>query len=224
MTVSARFDGHAGSVGEARRFTTGALAGLSNEVIDAAALMVSELATNALVHAAADFEINIDITDTSVSVEVTDEGGGVPTLQWPEASDLHGRGLHIVEELSDRWGTRTRSDGSGKSVWFTIDTAASPAPDAAGSGRDRSGEADPSGSRPWRLVRRGERLACPRGRRYGREYLAPGLGQPSHDGLCRLRVGDSEVTTRPGWGLDLGQAGASTPRRRCSTIRQRSST
>ena len=180
MTVSARFVGRSASVGEARRFTTDAVADLSGEIIDAAALMVSELATNALVHAAADFEVTIDITETAVSVEVTDAGEGVPTLRWPEASDPHGRGLHIVEELSDRWGTRAGSDGSGKSVWFTIDLSPTPAHDASQTGRARSSKADPSGSRPWRLVRRGQRSACrrafaDRGPRLGHLVLRTGV-------------------------------------------------
>ncbi|HEY5251397.1 MAG TPA: ATP-binding protein [Acidimicrobiales bacterium] len=184
MTVSARFVGRSASVGEARRFIADALADLTGEIIDAAALMVSELATNALVHAAADFEVTIDITERSVSVEVTDAGKGVPTLRWPEDSDPHGRGLHIVEELSDRWGTRAGSDGSGKSVWFTIDRSTTP--DRTGrTSRARSSQADPSGSRPWRLVRRDQRSACrtafaDRGRRLGHPVLRTG-------GLARLQ-------------------------------------
>lgn len=164
MTVSARFVARSPSVGAARRFTTEALAGLSSEVIDAVVLMVSELATNALVHAAADFELTVDVTGTAVSVEVTDAGGGFPALRWPETSDLHGRGLHIVEELSDRWGTRVGSDGSGKTVWFTIDRPPTPAQDASRAGRARPRRSDPTGSRPWRPVRRGERPACRDGR------------------------------------------------------------
>ena len=165
MTVSARFASRSASVGAARRFTTEALAHVSPEVVDAAALMVSELATNALVHAAADFEVTIDVADASVSVEVTDAGGGFPTLRWPETSDLHGRGLHIVEELSDRWGTRAGSDGSGKTVWFTIDRSPTSAQDGSRTGQARTSRIDPSGSRPRRLVRRGQRPACRGGRR-----------------------------------------------------------
>ncbi|HWF23057.1 MAG TPA: ATP-binding protein [Acidimicrobiales bacterium] len=185
MTVSARFVGRSASVGEARRFTTDALAALSGEVIDAAALMVSELATNALVHADADFEVTIEITETAVTVEVTDAGQGVPTLRWPEASDPHGRGLRIVEELSDRWGTRAGSDGSGKSVWFTIERAPTPARDAFRSGRARPSTSDPSGSRPWRLVRRGQRPACGRGRSAGWDSLVQTLDHQERQLLRR---------------------------------------
>lgn len=163
MTVSARFVGRSASVGEARRFTTSALADLSGEITDAAALMVSELATNALVHADAEFEVTIDVTETAVSVVVTDAGKGVPTLRWPEASDPHGRGLHIVEELSDRWGTRAGSDGSGKSVWFTIDRSPTGDHDASRTSRAPSSQADASGSRPWRLARRGQGRGCRQG-------------------------------------------------------------
>lgn len=198
MTVSTRLVGRPASVRAARQFTTDALGELPPEMIEAAALMVSELATNALVHAAAGFEVTIDVTKTAVSVEVSDAGEGLPTLRSPEPSDPHGRGLHIVEQLSDRWGTRAASDGSGKSVWFALDRSPSAAHDAARSGRTRSGRADATGSRSWRPVRRDQRSA----RRRGRMYPAGGWAS-----VC-----------------SCGQAGASRPRRRCSMIRQRSST
>ena len=51
---------------------------------------------------------------------------GVPTVRSPDASELTGRGLRLVRELSDDWGvTAADADGgTGKSVWFTLRLAA----------------------------------------------------------------------------------------------------
>ena len=48
-------------------------------------------------------------------------GGGHPEIQpRPPASSPHGRGLFIVDQLSDEWGVLPARRGSQKSVWFRI--------------------------------------------------------------------------------------------------------
>jgi two-component sensor histidine kinase len=84
-------------------------------------VMVSELVTNVILHATTGFELRVDRTTTIIRVEVTDHDDGRPTLQSPRPTDLHGRGLQIVNELSDRWGTSTAPGQPGKTVWFVID-------------------------------------------------------------------------------------------------------
>ncbi len=79
--------------------------------------MVSELATNAVVHAATTFRLSIERTDKLVRVEVLDGGGGHTHLRSPSNGDLHGRGLQLVDALSDQWGT-TECGEQGKTVWF----------------------------------------------------------------------------------------------------------
>jgi len=87
---------------------------------DAALLLVSELATNAVRHAATPFDIIIDLQGGRLRVAVIDHDvDHPPRVGQPSAQDPSGRGLLIVEQLSARWGTDELGDGS-KSVWFTL--------------------------------------------------------------------------------------------------------
>ncbi len=95
------------------------VADLSSEQQDAVNLMVSELATNALVHASSGFDVDVDRSEIAVTISVTDRGDGTPAMQSPTSSEPHGRGLRIVEALSDDWGTNA-SDEAGKTVWFQM--------------------------------------------------------------------------------------------------------
>jgi len=109
------------SVPEARRFAVDTLPGLPTDVLDIIVLLVSELTTNCVLHAQTDFEVSIDRTDSEVRVAVTDTGAGAPEVQWPPVSEPHGRGLHIVDELSDEWGVSASTGRStGKTVWFAV--------------------------------------------------------------------------------------------------------
>jgi anti-sigma regulatory factor (Ser/Thr protein kinase) len=119
MKSSQSFPASQQSVGAARRFVSETITDLTPEVQDAVILMVSELATNALVHAASGFQLTIDRTKTRLMVSVADLGAGVPSLQSPPSRQPHGRGLRIVEELSDEWGT-SEAPKKGKTVWFRL--------------------------------------------------------------------------------------------------------
>jgi len=91
------------------------------------ALLVSELATNSVRHAAAGFTLAIDRTPDRIRVAVSDTGAGRPEKRSPDPVEPSGRGLLIVEALSDDWGTTPAPDGAGKTVWFEIATATAPA-------------------------------------------------------------------------------------------------
>ena len=110
------------SVGAARTFVAGMMADTPQTVRDSVSLMVSELATNALVHAAGGFEVSVERSDATVFVSVSDRGEGTPVLQAPPSSEPHGRGLRIVDKLADDWGISPLSDGDrrGKTVWFRL--------------------------------------------------------------------------------------------------------
>jgi anti-sigma regulatory factor (Ser/Thr protein kinase) len=120
MSARQHFAGAEGSVAAARRLVVEETSHLAPEIREAAELMVSELATNAVVHADSSFEVLIDVTGTSLLVEVTDHGVGAPRPQSPGEHDPHGRGLRIVQALSDSWGIDHRESGAGKTVWFTV--------------------------------------------------------------------------------------------------------
>lgn len=92
--------------------------GLGHELHDVM-VMVSELATNAVKHADGDFEVGASLEDRCLRIEVVDSDPNVPQVQWVPAGATSGRGLLIVETLSDAWGV-TALEGGGKSVWFEL--------------------------------------------------------------------------------------------------------
>ncbi|MET9297598.1 ATP-binding protein [Streptomyces sp. NPDC003077] len=87
-------------------------------LIDTAELMVSELVTNAYRYTTKDAYVSIDRSPYDLTIAVWDTGGGAPTPQAPEAGDVGGRGLGIVQACADAWGVRDYPNG--KSVWFTL--------------------------------------------------------------------------------------------------------
>lgn len=123
------------SVGAARRFATEALSNTPPDVLDAVELMVSELATNCIRHAKTAFELRVARAHGEIRVEVTDRAGGSPVMRSPGPDDPTGRGLQIVNMLSDAWGVVHRT-ARGTTVWFTV--PAPPRPSTAQRGRSRA--------------------------------------------------------------------------------------
>jgi anti-sigma regulatory factor (Ser/Thr protein kinase) len=107
------------SVGSARRFTRAALGrhDVEPQLIDTAMLLVSELATNAIVHAASSLKLRIDVGD-EIRVEVCDGDDAPPVVGGAEVNGESGRGLAIVTTLADDWSWSPRA--SGKAVWFSL--------------------------------------------------------------------------------------------------------
>jgi serine/threonine-protein kinase RsbW len=131
------------SVPAARGFVADVLDVLPEPVRETAGLLASELATNAIRHAATDdFEVSVQYQpgEDHLWVGVTDTGRGDPILRRPAPTEEHGRGLRLVGLLADRWGVRRRrGPRPGKTVWFELPIeggAAQPAvprtPEAAG--------------------------------------------------------------------------------------------
>ena len=88
-----------------------------------AELLVSELATNAVRHAGGrDFVVEVQAftEEGRVWIGVTDTGDGLPVMRAPSVTAEHGRGMHLVSTLADRWGARRRRDTSAKTVWFEL--------------------------------------------------------------------------------------------------------
>ncbi len=82
--------------------------------------MVSELATNCVRHANADFTMTIEQTIRHVRVDIADSGSGRVATRRPEPTEVSGRGLSIVDRLSDTWGVTEYLGRGGKSVWFMV--------------------------------------------------------------------------------------------------------
>jgi anti-sigma regulatory factor (Ser/Thr protein kinase) len=120
--VVARFPPQRASVAAARQFVTDTLiaAGVTS-VLDEARLLTSELATNAVVHAATDFSVSVHIGAGRVYVEVRD-GDPVGRASQRTATStlpLGGQGLRIVGRVAGSWGTRVEDHS--KVVWFSVD-------------------------------------------------------------------------------------------------------
>jgi len=110
---------HPTSPGAARRHIAQLLeAGPLAELVETAALLVSELVTNAVLHAATAIELSCRIEAGSVWVEVKDHSSVAPSVRHYDATASTGRGLGLVEGLADDWGIDV--DEGGKTVWFLL--------------------------------------------------------------------------------------------------------
>ncbi|QMU76131.1 SpoIIE family protein phosphatase [Streptacidiphilus sp. PB12-B1b] len=106
-------------VGEARRFARRTLAawGLSS-LTDFTELLVSELVSNALLHAGTPTQLRL-FRNRVLTVEVADVDDHAPRLHRASFEDEGGRGMHLINELAHRWGSRATRDG--KVVWLELE-------------------------------------------------------------------------------------------------------
>ncbi|MGZ4737503.1 MAG: ATP-binding protein [Acidimicrobiia bacterium] len=113
------FPAVAESVGAARRFTYAALSrhSIDASIVDTATLLVSELATNAMVHATSTIRLRVGVGE-DIRVEVRDSSKDAPVVGELGSERESGRGLAIVATLADRWDWSPRS--TGKVVWFAL--------------------------------------------------------------------------------------------------------
>jgi anti-sigma regulatory factor (Ser/Thr protein kinase) len=112
------------SVGTARRFCARTLRrwGASGDVVDSVCLVVSELVTNAVLHAGTSCELTVlgpgEVGGDVIRIEVADGDAAEPVTKRYEVQAASGRGLLLVEALSERFGTRKL--GAGKTVWCDV--------------------------------------------------------------------------------------------------------
>jgi hypothetical protein len=107
------------SVPAARHFVVDVLRAWGLGDLDAdAAIIVSELATNAVRHADSPFRVVLDRQLDGVRIGVEDAGRDALARRSPDSYDLGGRGVDIVEALSRRWGSTDLP--SGKLVWAEL--------------------------------------------------------------------------------------------------------
>ncbi|MFJ9763152.1 ATP-binding protein [Streptomyces erythrochromogenes] len=118
-------------IGQIRRIVSAQLRHWQlDPLIDRAALGVTELLGNVHRHAQPDKTcvVEIELRLGRLTVSVIDSDPRLPVLRPTQAGLLEtsGRGLALVEALSEAWGVCERSDGPGKAVWFSL--TAVPAP------------------------------------------------------------------------------------------------
>jgi anti-sigma regulatory factor (Ser/Thr protein kinase) len=86
---------------------------------ETAVLLVSEVVTNALRHTDGRVDLELWRFADRVRVEVSDETSRNPVPALGGLLDESGRGVPLMDALSDRWGTSPH--GAGKVVWFELD-------------------------------------------------------------------------------------------------------
>lgn len=113
-------DGGASVVPQVRRWVRSRLSGADPMgVLDDVELVVTELVSNTVLHAPGPVEITLGRSECgNLRVEVTDTWPTVPERRSVASGGTTGRGLNLVEALSDSWGVGPRADGrTGKTVW-----------------------------------------------------------------------------------------------------------
>jgi PAS domain S-box-containing protein len=107
------------SVAAARAEVRALLTGSGREdLLESAVLLVSEIVTNALLHAGTDIGVRGRIGDHGIRIDVTDGGPHLPSRRRYAPTAGTGRGLLMLEAMVDDWGvTRNRH---GKTVWFEL--------------------------------------------------------------------------------------------------------
>ncbi|WP_405982081.1 ATP-binding protein [Streptomyces sp. NBC_00158] len=117
-------------IGQVRRIVSAQLRHWQlDPLIDRAALGVTELLSNVHRHAQPDkaCTVEIELRLGRLTVSVHDSDPRLPVRRDADDLETCGRGLALVEAVSEAWGARHRPDGPGKVVWFSMRAAPAPA-------------------------------------------------------------------------------------------------
>ncbi len=88
-------------------------------VVEDVLLLVSELVTNAVVHAGSPAVVRLDADLERIKVAVADKDADKrPSVREPDPTSPSGRGVLLVDRLAARWGVEPQC--SGKLVWFEL--------------------------------------------------------------------------------------------------------
>ncbi len=121
-----RFAGRSDQVAAARGFVLG-MVGQGSDLGETARLLVSEAATNAVLHSASgeaggSFEVRCRLARARLRVEIHDAGAPQsPRRRVHQLDALTGRGLELVNALSTRWGWS--GDAAGRVLWFELEAS-----------------------------------------------------------------------------------------------------
>ncbi|WP_084263305.1 ATP-binding protein [Actinomadura formosensis] len=148
MIMDVSWPAEEAAVGRARRCVRGWLGDVRGLDLGDVEVMISELVTNACQHSGAAGRPGGRVRLVAVCgpdglrIEVTDVGGGttIPAPRRPNADDIRGRGLMIVEALADRWGHLADPDTGDRTVWVEVARRTAFAPDAMPDGGAHAGE------------------------------------------------------------------------------------
>ncbi|MDQ3641288.1 MAG: ATP-binding protein, partial [Actinomycetota bacterium] len=93
-------------------------AGVGEDTLCHAQLLVTELVTNAARHAQSAVDLTVVGEHGYVRIEAHDDSSAIPTAPRVDTETRH-RGLQLIEDLSEGWGVEVRGD-DGKTVWCEL--------------------------------------------------------------------------------------------------------
>jgi hypothetical protein len=94
---------------------------MDDDAVDTAVLLLSELVTNAVRHGCGEIGVRVSNRDGRLRVAISDSQDALPRLVPLNLESDHGRGMQLVEALSEAWGVDPASPPDvGKSVWFEV--------------------------------------------------------------------------------------------------------
>jgi anti-sigma regulatory factor (Ser/Thr protein kinase) len=128
----------------AREWITAALEGWAEGTVERARIIVSELVTNAVLHARTSIALRLERQESRIRVDVEDGDRTGPLPKRFVADSPTGRGMHLVDALAEDWGVSRLPDG--KVVWFVVGSGTGPlgtAPTAAAPGAGVAGAIGP---------------------------------------------------------------------------------
>lgn len=117
--VSVMYVPHRGAAVQARRHVEDALRSWGHDaIVDDAVLLVSEIATNSVIHAKTPFRLTLTSRPGSIRIAVTDGSATMPVRRYPSLDEPGGRGMALVEMIAGESGADA-VDG-GKVVWAVL--------------------------------------------------------------------------------------------------------
>jgi len=117
--VTARLPADPIAARTARGLVREALPAVDQDLLSSIELLVSELVTNAVLHASSAARLDVHVTRGNIRVEVFDDDATLPELRTPDPRRAGGRGLQLVDAIASRWGSEPQL--TGKVVWFEMD-------------------------------------------------------------------------------------------------------
>jgi anti-sigma regulatory factor (Ser/Thr protein kinase) len=116
------------SIPAARAFLTQLLHGwdVSDQVIDDASLLTTELMSNAVEHGTGVVHLEISVHDGLLRIGVHDDAVELPVKREVDDSRVGGRGIWLVQSIAHDWGSDSSGAAPGKTVWFELTTLRSP--------------------------------------------------------------------------------------------------
>ena len=116
---STSLPGTVARVPAARRFCLEALRAIGADgAREVAELLVSEMATNAVVHACSPMRISVWRHDSRARIEVRDDDPTPPREVHADPLACGGRGIMLVDSLAAAWGVNRNERG--KTIWFEL--------------------------------------------------------------------------------------------------------